>query len=149
MKVLISNDTDFDITPYIIDFEKIIEFALKSEEINTNVEVSISVVDNNTIQDINKRFRHIDKPTDVLSFPLIEDFNVDFSQCVLIGDIIISIDKVLEQSKGYNHSIRREICFLVAHSIYHLLGYDHMNRDDEKEMFEKQEFTLNELEIYR
>lgn len=149
MNLMISNETNFSIDEFVLDFENIIKLILSSENINTNIEVSLTFLNNSEIQEINKKFRKIDKPTDVLSFPLIEDFNIDFSEKVLIGDIIISIDKAIEQSKSFNHSIRRELCFLVAHSVYHLIGYDHMTPEDEKEMFEKQEETLNKLNIFR
>lgn len=149
MKILYNNETDTKLTEYNLDFENILSFILKEESINNNVEVSLSFVDNFTIQEINQKYRKINKPTDVLSFPLLNNFNIDFTTTVLIGDVIISIDKVFEQCKKYNHSFRREICFLFAHSIYHLLGYDHMTEEEEEEMFYKQDNTLKNLNITR
>lgn len=103
--------------------------------------LSLILVDNQEIQKINKEFRNLDYPTDVISFP---DEEEDY-----LGDIFISIDKVIEQAKNYEHSLEREFAFLLIHGILHLLGYDHNNSEQEKIMFEKQEQILNELNFRR
>ena len=147
--------------------QKIFDYILKNEKIKTKCEVNLHIVDNKTIKRINKSERNINKATDVLSFPLI-DFNkvknidkyiksnkkyIDFydydTKRVMLGDIIISADKTITQSKKYNHSIKREFSFLFAHSVLHLLGYDHMVATDEIIMFSKQDKYLNELGIVR
>lgn len=131
---------------------KIAEQTLKSEGVSINTEISVSFVDNAEIRNINKRFRRIDKETDVLSFPLIDfkrENNFNKYELYEIGDIIISYEKALRQSEEYAHTIEREIAFLTAHSMLHLLGYDHMNHDGEKIMFEKQKNILNSLGIVR
>lgn len=128
--------------------EELIDFALKHENLN-NVEFNVIIIDNNKIQEINKKYRDIDKPTDVISFALEDDENFPKSDYRILGDIYISIDKAKEQSISYNHSLKRELSFLTIHGLLHLLGYDHMNTDEEKRMFEKQELILNEYGITR
>ena len=129
---------------------RLIDYTLKKENILFNYEISVSFVTNEEIKLLNKEYRGIDKDTDVLSFPLIEDFNADFKEHVYpLGDIVISIDKVEEQSKLYKHSFKREIAFLTVHSILHLLGYTHETTKEEEEMFSRQEEILKEFGIER
>lgn len=129
---------------------QLIHFTLKKEEISFNYEVSMSFVTDKEIKELNKTYRDIDKATDVLSFPLIEDFTVDFLDYVYpLGDVVISIDKVKEQARNYNHSFKREIAFLTVHSILHLLGYIHETEAEEKEMFSRQEYILKEYGLER
>lgn len=129
---------------------RLIDYTLKKENILFKYEISVSFVTNEEIKLLNKEYRGIDKETDVLSFPLIEDFNADFKEHVYpLGDIVISIDKVEEQSKLYKHSFKREIAFLTVHSILHLLGYTHETTKEEEEMFSRQEEILKEFGIER
>ena len=131
---------------------KVISEALRYEGVNDNTEVSVTIVDNEEIRKINNKFRNIDRATDVLSFPLIDFDNEslpDDGSKIYLGDIIISIERAKEQAKEYGHSIDREIGFLTAHSMLHLLGYDHMVPEEEKEMFAKQEEILNNLGLRR
>lgn len=129
---------------------ELIHFTLKKEKIVFDYEVSMSFVTDKEIQELNKAYRGIDKATDVLSFPLIEDFTVDFPDHVYpLGDVVISVDKVKEQAELYNHSFKREIAFLTVHSILHLLGFTHETEDDEKEMFSRQEYILKEYGLER
>ena len=126
--------------------EDIINESLKVEGLSNNYEVSISFVENDEIRALNKDYRGVDKETDVLSFPIEEDFEVTTP---LLGDIIISMDKALEQASEYGHTIEREIAYLIAHSMFHLMGYDHMN-DDEKEIMRRQEKqVMKNLMIYK
>ena len=109
--------------------------------------VSVSFVDNKYIHKINKKYRHIDRPTDVISFAFLDvEDNYDkilFSPGpVVLGDIYISVDKAKEQAEEYGHSLHRELCFLFVHGLLHLLGYDHMNEEDEKIMFRLQDEIL-------
>ena len=141
--------------------DKVINAALDYEECPYEAEVSLTLVDNNRIHDINKEFRDIDRPTDVLSFPMVEyddagefAFLEDEDDCfnpetgeLMLGDIIISLDKVEEQAIAYGHSFTREYAFLIAHSMLHLMGYDHMTDDDASIMEAKQRAILDNLNI--
>jgi probable rRNA maturation factor len=117
------------------------------------VSVSLTLVDNQRIQEINKEYRQKDTDTDVLSFPLFENrsewVQEDWEDSVQLGDIILSLPKANEQAKEYGHSLLREICFLVVHGFLHLLGYDHETETEEKEMFSIQEEVLSRLGITR
>ena len=155
MTLLIDNRTDFEITE---EFEKlfndVVKESLRYEEFDPECEVSLSIVSNDEIQEINKQFREIDAPTDVLSFPLLtfeegEQADVNENNEIMLGDIIISIDKAKAQAEEYGHGLRRELAFLTAHSMLHLMGYDHMEEEEQKEMFKKQDDILNNLGITR
>ncbi len=148
MNILIENETSENIDRFLDDIHLVIENSLKYENFTTNVEVSLTFVDNEEIRELNNRFRKIDKETDVLSFPLLSDFeNIDDSNIVYLGDIVISVEKAISQADTYGHSLRREITFLIIHSMLHLLGYDHMEEDEEKEMIFKQKeiFRISDI----
>ena len=115
---------------------------------NIDVSFSVIIVDNEKIHEINKQYRGIDRPTDVISFALEEDEDYEIKER-LLGDIYISIDKVYEQAKEYGHSVKRELFFLVTHGFLHLLGYDHIEKKDEEVMFSLQEKILNEYGVNR
>lgn len=104
-------------------------------------ELSITLTDNERIHELNRLYRNVDRPTDVLSFPLEED--------ELLGDIIVSIPKAMDQAREYGHSFRRELYFLIVHGFYHLLGYDHETPEQESQMFSRQEQVLNHFGIVR
>ena len=147
------------------ELEHTIEFALKEEEVNIPFEISLLFVDNYEIREINNETRNIDKETDVLSFPMLDypkdkvfkDVykNYEFDETymdgeeLVLGDIVLSLEKALEQSKEYNHSFKREASYLVVHSVLHLLGYDHMEEDEKKVMRKREEEILGELDIKR
>lgn len=138
------------------DFEALVEAcaraALEEEEIVDDAEVSVMLVDNARIRELNAEYREIDRETDVLSFPLGDDegFEVDpDTDAILLGDIVISLEKAQSQAEEYGHGLRREVAFLITHSLFHLLGYDHMTEEEEKEMFAKQEKVLEKLGITR
>ena len=127
----------------------IIVECLHYEGYDDNYEVSLSFVDNEEIHQLNIDFRGVDRATDVLSFPLLtDDFDIEIEEESL-GDIVISLERALEQSIEYNHSFDREVCFLVCHSMFHLLGYDHDTEENTKEMRKKEEDVLNKLNITR
>jgi len=126
---------------------KLIEYALEHEKLD-DVEFNIIIIDNERIKQINKEYRNIDKETDVISFAL-EDYEDIKLQHRLLGDIYISIDKAKGQALEYNHSLLRELGFLSIHGLLHLLGYDHMNPEDEKIMFDKQKEILDSYGIKR
>ena len=127
----------------------IIVEALYYEGYDDNYEVSLSFVDNEEIHELNREYRGVDRATDVLSFPLLtDDFDVEIEEESL-GDIVISLERALEQSEEYNHSFEREVCFLVCHSMFHLLGYDHDTEENTKDMRKREEDVLNKLNITR
>lgn len=133
--------------------EKLLNFAKQQEEISEDAELSITFVDKSEIQEINKMYRDKDKVTDVISFALEEDEpDIDMSEFDIprvLGDIIICTDVAQEQSESYGHSFERELGFLALHGFLHLLGYDHMNEEDEKEMFGRQDAILNAYGLRR
>ncbi len=139
------------------DIEHLIEIctaaALEEEGIDDTAEVSVTLVDNEGIRELNREHRDIDRETDVLSFPLGDDdgYEVDpDNDAIMLGDIVISLEKAAAQAQEYGHSYRREVAFLITHSLFHLLGYDHVNsEEEEKEMFGKQEKVLDKLGITR
>ena len=144
---------------------EVCEKALKAEEVNIPYQISLLFVDNEEIRDINRETRGIDKATDVLSFPMLDypkdkvfkevyketKFNeiyLDGEELVL-GDMVLSLERANEQSIEYNHSFNREVCYLVVHSILHLLGYDHMEDEEKKRMRKREEEILGDLNITR
>ncbi len=143
---------------------EVIEASLNQEGCPYETEVSVTITDNEGIQEINQEFRNIDKPTDVLSFPMIqfeepsnfdevdeesdEYFDLDTGE-LMIGDIMISMNKAIEQAEQFGHSLEREIGFLTAHSMLHLMGYDHIILEEESIMKEKQEQILNKVGLER
>ena len=139
------------------DIEQLIEqctrAALEEEEIDEDAQVSVTLVDNEAIREINREHRDIDRATDVLSFPLGDEDSFDTDPetgAILLGDIVISLERADEQAKEYGHSFRREVAFLITHSLFHLLGYDHVNgEEEEKLMFGKQDKVLEKLGITR
>ena len=138
----IYNETDYDLDHEIKEIKMIIDETLKIEKVK-NSEFNIILVDNEKIKMINKAYRKIDKETDVISFAL-EDKKDNFKlEKRMLGDIYISVDKAKAQAKEYGHSDIREICFLSVHGLLHLLGYDHIDEEDEKIMFKKQELILD------
>jgi len=128
------------------DLKKVIDKAIEIENVS-NVEFNVIIVNNETIHEINREYRNIDRPTDVISFALEDNKDFPNMEYRILGDIYISLDKVYEQSKLYGHSFFRELSFLTVHGFLHLLGYDHMELEDEKEMFSRQELILNEAGI--
>lgn len=126
--------------------KELLDFVVKCEKLE-NCVFNVIIVDNTYIHELNKEYRGIDRPTDVISFALedhIDEVNLDFR---MLGDIYISLDKAKEQAIEYGHSFLREICFLTVHGLLHLLGYDHIKKEDEEVMFKKQDEILNEFGI--
>lgn len=126
--------------------EKSIKAVLKVEELDDDVEVSVSFVGDEEIRDLNRDYRGVDKSTDVLSFPMDDEFIIDNR---ILGDVIINTRRVMEQAEELGHSDERELSYLTVHSILHLLGYDHIEDEDKKEMREREKLSMKELEIYR
>lgn len=130
--------------------------CFNQEKISENkLYVSVTLTDNQEIHIINKEYRNVDKPTDVLSFPMFEKeeiekiINEEQNHKEILGDIIISIPKVEEQAKEYGHSFERELAYMLVHGFYHLMGYDHIEESDKAKMREKEEKVLSKLKIER
>lgn len=152
---------DFD---YEALAKEVITFTLDHEDFPYEAEVNLTLVDNAGIHEINRTYREIDRPTDVLSFPMLsyeeagdfdhleedydDNFNPDTGE-ILLGDIVISVDKVAEQAESYGHSMKREYAFLIVHSMLHLFGYDHMTPEEAAVMEAKQRTILDEMNITR
>lgn len=141
------NETNNELVE-LIGLEPLMEFALKYQEIS-DVDFNIILVSEDKIHEINKQYRGIDRPTDVISFALEDSKDVEYDGYRLLGDIYICDSKVYEQAKEYGHSIKRELSFLAIHGLLHLLGYDHMKEDEEKVMFSLQEEILSNYGITR
>ncbi|PWI24111.1 rRNA maturation RNase YbeY [Kurthia zopfii] len=134
--------------------EKLLQHAAKVEKIEEGTELSITFVTNEAIHEINKEYRQKDAPTDVISFAL-EELGEGETAIIaegmprILGDVIISIDRTREQAEEFGHSFERELGFLAIHGFLHVLGYDHMNEEDEKVMFGKQDEILESFGLSR
>lgn len=144
--------------------EDVISYTIEHEKFPHEAEVNLTLTDNEGIHEINRMYRQIDAPTDVLSFPMLsyqkagdfsalendyeDNFNPDTGE-IMLGDIIISVDRVRTQAADYGHSERREYAFLIVHSMLHLFGYDHMTEEDASQMEAKQQQILDAMQISR
>jgi len=137
--------------------DKVINKCFEIENLlNSNLYVSITLTNPKNIQKLNKKYRNIDKETDVLSFPMFEKDEIDekikkqdFQNYDILGDMVISIPRVEGQAIEYGHSFERELAYMVVHSFYHLMGYDHIEESDKHIMRPKEEYILGKLEINR
>lgn len=150
MELLIQNQTSQPKwNQYRKDFIRIQDRAVEVLQLNSNQTLSVIFVQDDEIQNINRTYRDKDQPTDVISFAMQDSEDIiDFNQLeeeIELGDIFINIDAVIRQSQEYKHTIRREVCFLFTHGLLHLLGYDHMNEDEEKAMFQLQDDILKDI----
>lgn len=141
------NSFDESLVTYQETYEQLLDKTLKHLKLHFNPYVSVTLVDNEFIHNLNRDYRHIDRPTDVISFAFLDgnenkDKIFQSGEMVVLGEIYISFDKAREQAISYGHSLDRELKFLFVHGILHLLGYDHMNPDDEKVMFALQDEIL-------
>lgn len=143
----IINNSEFEIKE-IDTLEKYIEFVVKKQGLEDAI-FNIIFVTKEEIHKINKEYRNVDRPTDVITFALEDNKDESDSVIRVLGDIYISIEIAYEQAEIYGHSNLREVCFLATHGILHLLGYDHMEESEEKIMFNLQEELLNEYKITR
>lgn len=158
---MIENEQEkIEVTPEMTQtIQDVIYAVMKEEQCAFEAEVSVTLTDNSVIHTLNREHRGVDRPTDVLSFPMLDlDENgglqidaLDYDGgCVLLGDIVISMERAQEQADEYGHSLKREVAFLTAHSMLHLLGYDHVDdAEGERVMCEKQEAVLTKLGITR
>ena len=137
--------------------KKVLEQCFKEEKLeNSKLYITITLTNSENIRKINKEYRNIDKATDVLSFPMYEKEELEekiakqhYEHEDVLGDIVISIEKVEEQAKEYGHSFERELSYMLVHGFYHLMGYDHIEEEDKKKMRPKEEKILNTLKIVR
>lgn len=143
----IFNETDRKLDEEIKKLYDLLAFTLKREKLD-NVEFNIILVDSETIHDINRTYRNVDRVTDVISFALEDNKTIELDHR-LLGDIYICVERAESQAIEYGHSFLRELSFLAIHGLLHLLGYDHVKAEDEKIMFSKQEDILNEFGIRR
>ena len=165
MKLFYENETD---KAFPFNGEEIAglvaDAVLKEEKCPYEVQINVLLTDNHGIRQYNREYRDIDRETDVLSFPNVDyDRPSDFSEIekheadyidpdtgeVILGDIILSVDKVFEQAENYGHSVKREFAFLISHSMLHLCGYDHMEEEERIIMEEKQRIILSKIQITR
>jgi len=142
---------------YVEEIQKVISQCFLEEKLeDSNLYISITLTNPENIRKINKEYRNIDKETDVLSFPMFEKDEIekkikkqDFQNYDILGDMVISIPRVCGQALEYGHSFERELAYMVVHSFYHLMGYDHIKEEDKILMRPKEEYVLNKLEINR
>ena len=147
MEIDFFNETKENLEEEFKTVHEVLVHGLKKLKIDEAI-FNVIIVDNDYIHKLNKEYRNIDRETDVITFALEDDktFNPDIR---ILGDVYISIDRVHSQSEEYGHSFLRELCFLAVHGMLHLLGYDHMEKEDEKVMFKLQEEILDEMGIKR
>ncbi len=143
----IFNETEEDLGEEIQKLKELLAFTLKKEKLE-DVEFNVIFVDSETIHEINKTYRKVDRVTDVISFALEDNKDIELDHRIL-GDIYICIEKAHEQANTYGHPFLRELAFLMIHGLLHLLGYDHQKEEEEKIMFQKQDDILNEFGIRR
>ena len=146
-----------EVDEYEETVKRVFDECFEEEKIeDSKLYITITFTNPENIQEINKQYRNIDRATDVLSFPMFEKEELDqkikqkdFEHEDILGDIIISIEKVEEQAKEYGHSFERELSYMLVHGFYHLMGYDHMEEEDKKKMRKKEENILEKLNILR
>ena len=133
--------------------EKVLEECFKTEGLeNSKLYVSVTLTTPKNIRELNKQYRNVDRETDVLSFPMFEKEElekINLNNDDILGDMVISIEQVKNQAIEYGHSFERELAYMVVHSFYHLLGYDHIEEEDKKIMRPKEEYVLERLDIKR
>lgn len=149
MEVYIDNRQDeITIDDELIELtKKVMKECLVLEGKSLDTEISVSFVNNKEIQELNKEYRNVDFSTDVLSFPMTDDFSLD--HIPILGDIVISLEKALYQAEEYGHSFNREVAYLTVHSMFHLLGYDHIKEDEKQVMRRKEKQIMKLLGIFK
>ena len=152
MEVLFNSELpDHDTTSFETLIEKAFALAAGLEDLAEPWEVSVSFVDDSTIKDLNEQYRGMAAPTDVLSFPqeIDEEFDLIYGMPQILGDIVISLERAMEQAEDYGHPLEREVVFLAVHGFFHLLGYDHETPEEQLVMREAEERVLKELGLGR
>ncbi len=148
MELEIFNETEENLEKELDELKTLLVNVAKDEGLE-NILFNVIIIDNSRIREINRQYRNIDRETDVISFALEDDKTFNLEEIRVLGDIYISIDKARSQALEYGHSFKRELSFLAIHGFLHLLGYDHMEKDEEEIMFKKQEEVLSRYEITR
>ena len=150
MRILYSDENILD-DVMLEDLEKAAVLCVEKEGLPAeNAEISLTFVSKEEIRELNNQYRGIDNHTDVLSFPLIEDFDfIEEDDDYMLGDVVICLEKAREQAEEFGHSERREIVYLFVHSVCHLLGFDHMEEDEKKEMRQREEEVMTLLDLER
>ncbi|MDD4781386.1 MAG: rRNA maturation RNase YbeY [Tissierellia bacterium] len=149
VEVLFDNRQDFmEITDENMDsIVNAVETTIETEQAVGDFEVSVSFVTNEEIRQLNKAYRNVDSETDVLSFPMDDD--EDIEGFIMLGDVIISTEKVIEQAQEFGHSLEREMIYLTVHSMLHLLGYDHMEDEEKEEMRKMEKEVMKKLQLFK
>lgn len=148
MEIEIFNETQENLEKELSELKVLLENVAKDEGLD-NILFNVIIIDNSKIRELNRTYRNIDRETDVISFALEDDKTFNLEEIRVLGDIYISIDKARSQALEYGHSFKRELSFLAIHGFLHLLGYDHMEKEEEEIMFKKQEEVLSRYEINR
>ena len=148
MMLVFENEMNEEFDKYEEIYQKLMEKTFKKLDIKRDFEVDVNLIDNERIHEINREYRHVDRPTDVISFAFLDhvdgEVTIKGDIPTLLGEIFISVDKAKEQANAYGHSLLREMSFLFVHGLLHLLGYDHMTKEEETVMFSLQEEILKE-----
>lgn len=148
MEIEIFNETNEDLEKELSELKELLMNVSKDEGLD-NILFNVIIIDNDRIRQLNNNYRGIDRETDVISFALEDDKTFNLEEIRVLGDIYISIEKARSQAIEYGHSFKRELSFLAIHGFLHLLGYDHMEKEEEEIMFKKQEEVLSRYEIVR
>lgn len=148
MMLVFENEMNEEFDRYEEIYQTLMEKTFKKLNIKKDYEVDVNLIDNERIHEINREYRHVDRPTDVISFAFLDhvdgEVTIKGDIPTLLGEIFISVDKAKEQANAYGHSLLREMSFLFVHGLLHLLGYDHMTKEEETVMFSLQEEILKE-----
>lgn len=148
MNIEVFNEVDVDLSQELDELKELLKNVCNDEKLD-NGEFNVIIVSEEKIQELNKNYRGLDKVTDVISFALEDEKSFNIEDYRMLGDIYICLNRAREQAEEYGHSFKRELSFLAIHGLLHLLGYDHMNENDEKVMFGKQEEVLKRYGIER
>ena len=148
MEIEIFNETNEDLENELEELKTLLINVSKDEGLD-NILFNVIIIDNDRIRQLNNNYRGIDRETDVISFALEDDKTFNLEEIRVLGDIYISVEKARSQAIEYGHSFKRELSFLAIHGFLHLLGYDHMEKEEEEIMFKKQEEVLSRYEIVR
>ena len=148
MEIEIFNETNEDLEKELSELKELLMNVSKDEGLD-NILFNVIIIDNDRIRVLNREYRNIDRETDVISFALEDDKTFNLEEIRVLGDIYISIEKARSQAIEYGHSFKRELSFLAIHGFLHLLGYEHMEKEEEEIMFKKQEEVLSRYEIVR
>lgn len=148
MMLVFENEMNKEFDKYEEIYQKLMKKTFKKLNIKKDYEVDVNLIDNERIHEINREYRHVDRPTDVISFAFLDhvdgEVTIKGDIPTLLGEIFISVDKAKEQANAYGHSLLREMSFLFVHGLLHLLGYDHMTKEEETVMFSLQEEILKQ-----